>query len=55
LTDLDPLESEIEAIPETPSEPEDVASAARSCVVILIILAVLLLIGCVFGVVAILK
>jgi hypothetical protein len=55
LTDLDPVESEIEAIPETPSEPEDIASAARSCLVILIILAALLLIGCIFAAVAIVK
>lgn len=38
---------EIDAIPDAPVNPGDVASAARSCSVILIIVAVLLLIVCV--------
>ncbi|MFL5758263.1 MAG: hypothetical protein ACJ789_00915 [Thermomicrobiales bacterium] len=55
MTDPDSLEPDIDAIAESPSEPEDVASAARSCLVILIILAALILVGCMFGVVAIFR
>jgi hypothetical protein len=55
LTDSDPDEINVESSSEFVSEPEDVASAARSCLVILIILAALVVIGCIFGAVAIVK
>jgi hypothetical protein len=55
LTENDPHEQDVESSSEFVSEPEDVASAARSCVVILIILAALVVIGCIFGAVAIVK
>jgi hypothetical protein len=55
LTDNDPDEVDGESSSEFVSEPEDVASAARSCQVIIIILAALVVIGCIFGAVALVK
>jgi hypothetical protein len=55
LTENDPHEIDVESSSEFVSEPEDVASAARSCLVILIILAALVVIACIFGAVAIVK
>jgi hypothetical protein len=52
LSDPAPAQFDPETIPETAESPEDVASAARSCLVILLILAALVAIGCVFAVVA---
>jgi hypothetical protein len=52
LSDTDPAQLEPDSIPVASERPEDVASAARSCFVIMVILAALLLIGCIFGVVA---
>lgn len=43
------------ALDETPIEPRDVASAARSCSVLLLILAALVLIACVFAAIAVVK
>lgn len=55
MSEQDGVESRAEAIPEGPSSPEDVASAARSCSVILILAIALVLVGCAFGVATILR
>jgi hypothetical protein len=55
LTEPDPGHFDPETVSETAESPEDVASAARSCLVILIILAALVVIGCVFAVVALFR
>jgi hypothetical protein len=39
---------ELSAIPESPANPEDVSSAARSCSVILVIMAAFAVILCVW-------
>jgi len=41
-----PLTEKVERIPEAPTDPGEVASAARSCSVILLLGAALLLIVC---------
>jgi hypothetical protein len=52
VSDAPSQREQIEALDETPIDPNEVASAARSCSVLLIILAALLVIACVFGVIA---
>jgi hypothetical protein len=47
VSDETPRLRQIEELPEAPSDPGEIHSAARSCSVILIIGAVLLLIVCV--------
>ena len=55
MSDEEPRRREIEAIPDVPGDPGEVASAARSCSVILIILAGLVLIACIGVAIALLN
>ncbi len=55
MIDEQPGADEIAAAPETPANPEDVSSAARSCSVILIIMVAFSVILCVWVAVIILK
>lgn len=53
MSDAPSQREQIEALDETPIAPGEVASAARSCSALLIILAALLVIACIFGAVAV--
>ena len=55
MSDQQRVVDEIEAIPESPANPEDVSSAARSCSVILIIMAAFAVILCVWVAIIIFK
>lgn len=52
MSDAPTQREQLEALDETPIDPNEVASAARSCSALLIILAALLVIACIFGAIA---